>query len=654
MMTFSAIDWWIIGIFLAGLVAVAIYTNMYSKSVADFLVANRCGGRYLLTTACAMNILGSATIIAQFQVHYDAGFTALWWNQLLIPIFLFVSLSGWVGYRWRQTRILTQSQFFELRYSKSYRVMAGIIGFLSGVFGLGIIPAVGARFFIGFCNLPETFNYLGYTIPIFDFLMITLIAATWFFTFMGGQVTVMVTDFLQGIVCLFIFLTIFAFLMFKFPWSEIMEGVSYAPADRSLIHPFKIQGLDTYNVTYFVWIAVGSLFLWPVHSMQGPTNSSAKNAHESHMAMILANVRHMTVWAALALMPICAFVVMYHPKYKAVADQINAVLNANIAVFGPQAMREMTVPVAISYILPVGLLGAFGAIFLASFIASTDSYFLIFGGMFIQDVVLPFRKNPFTPKTHLWLLRLSILALGSSMYFVGKYFLLGLDIQMFWALLVSLQAGAVMVPMLGGLYWNRCTTRAAWVSMIIGIIVPIIGYFLITKIENFPLNGAQFAIFAVAFNWAIFALVSVIDGHNKPFNMDMLLHRGKYAVAEETIEEQKSDFWLYRLLKIDKEFTPRDKIIYFGVMSLSIISFVIFSIGMIWNGLTQTSDQGWGLYWQIQMWITLILGVFITIWLTIGGFRDLGNLVRDLKTTKRNLKDDGRVVGHHNVGETDQ
>ncbi len=653
-MTFHAMDWWIIGIFLTGLVAVAIYTNMYSKSVADFLVANRCGGRFLLTTASAMSFLGAATIIAQFQVHYDAGFTAIWWNQLLIPIFLFVSLSGWVGYRWRQTRILTQSQFFELRYSKGYRISAGIIGFMSGVFGLGIIPAVGARFFIGFFNLPPTFECLGYTLATFDFLMITLIVVTLFFTFMGGQVTVMVTDFLQGIVCLFVFLAIFVFLMFKFPWSQIMEGVSYAAADRSLVHPFKIQGLDTYNVTYFLWIAIGSLFLWPVHSMQGPTTCSAKNAHESHMAMILANVRHMTVWGALALMPICAFVVMYHPAFKSVADQVKSVLDANIDTFGRQGMREMTVPVALSFILPAGLLGGFAATFLASFIAPTASYFLIFGGMLIQDVILPFRKTPFNPKTHLWLLRLSILALGSSMYFVGKYFLLALDIQMFWALLISLQAGTIMVPMLGGLYWNRCTTRAAWVSMIVGLVVPIIGYILITQTENFPLNGAQFAIGAVALNWVIFALVSAIDGRNKPFDMDRLLNRGKYAIEEDKFEEQKGDFWLYRLLKIDKDFTPKDKIIYFGVMSLSVVSFIIFAIGMVWNWLAETGDQGWGLYWQIQMWITVILGTLITIWLTIGGFKDLSNLISDLKKSKHNVNDDGRVVGRHNAGESVQ
>ncbi len=43
------IDWLIVGLFFFVVTAVATYARRYTKSVADFLSANRCAGRYLLT-----------------------------------------------------------------------------------------------------------------------------------------------------------------------------------------------------------------------------------------------------------------------------------------------------------------------------------------------------------------------------------------------------------------------------------------------------------------------------------------------------------------------------------------------------------------------------------------------------------------------------
>ena len=144
-MTVHWIDWTIILGFLVLLTGAALATRRYSRSVADFMVANRCAKRYLLTTAHAMSILGAVSIIQEFQIKYEAGFVSQWWGYMLIPIGLFVSLSGWVVYRWRATRILTQAQLFEMRYNKPYRIFVGILAFAGGVWGLGDLPRGGGQ-----------------------------------------------------------------------------------------------------------------------------------------------------------------------------------------------------------------------------------------------------------------------------------------------------------------------------------------------------------------------------------------------------------------------------------------------------------------------------------------------------------------------------
>jgi len=41
----------------------AVYTKQYTRNVADFPVANRCAGRYLLSIAEGMSSLGAIAIL---------------------------------------------------------------------------------------------------------------------------------------------------------------------------------------------------------------------------------------------------------------------------------------------------------------------------------------------------------------------------------------------------------------------------------------------------------------------------------------------------------------------------------------------------------------------------------------------------------------
>jgi solute:Na+ symporter, SSS family len=45
--------------------------------VADYLSANRCAGRYLLTVAQGISGLSVAAMIANYEQFYKAGFSAL-------------------------------------------------------------------------------------------------------------------------------------------------------------------------------------------------------------------------------------------------------------------------------------------------------------------------------------------------------------------------------------------------------------------------------------------------------------------------------------------------------------------------------------------------------------------------------------------------
>ena len=219
---------------------VSLSTRRYMRGVVDFLSANRSAGRYLLTIAGQMGGIGVVTIVAGFEVMNSAGLCPQWWATLAIPATLIVLLTGRVFYRFRETRALTMAQFFEMRYSKKFRINAGILCFASGVLNFGIFPGVAARFFIYYCGLPDYFHMLGIPFHINTFatvMAIDMILAL-SFVLMGGQISVMITECLQGMFCTIAFVVIAGVVLLHFSWPQMVHALDLGSYQT---HPTSIR-----------------------------------------------------------------------------------------------------------------------------------------------------------------------------------------------------------------------------------------------------------------------------------------------------------------------------------------------------------------------------------------------------------------------------
>src|ERR1019366_631686 len=151
----SWIDWAIVASFLMMATVTVIVASRLMRSVADFLAAGRCARRYLLTGAGLAMGTGAPRAVANWEAAYKVGVGPMWWGNILMPVYLIMSLSAWVGYRFRETRALTVAQFFEVRYSRKFRVFSGLLAYVSGVINYGIFPAIAARFIFYFCGFTE-------------------------------------------------------------------------------------------------------------------------------------------------------------------------------------------------------------------------------------------------------------------------------------------------------------------------------------------------------------------------------------------------------------------------------------------------------------------------------------------------------------------
>ena len=104
-MPLDPVDWLVVLIPLLLVICIAIKTQRYVKSVADFMTAGRAAGRYLVCNASMEAGMGAITIVACFQMYYVSGFAMGWWRNLAAPVFLIIAFSTDDGQYWVSTLI---------------------------------------------------------------------------------------------------------------------------------------------------------------------------------------------------------------------------------------------------------------------------------------------------------------------------------------------------------------------------------------------------------------------------------------------------------------------------------------------------------------------------------------------------------------------
>jgi len=650
--TMHWIDWVVVGLMAVFFIGIARATKKYTQSTSDFLAANRLAGRYLLTLAEGVAGLGAVSIVARFQMVYKAGFAPNWWEQLQAPIALIMMLTGWVVYRFRETRSLTLAQFFEMRYGRNFRIYAATICWISGIINFGIFPSVGANFFMHYCGLPDDFYLFGVLLlPTYHTLLVILLGLSLYFTFAGGQIAVLVTDFFQSFFVNIVLITILVLLLIKFPLATVFEGLQIAEPGKSLLDPFDAADVKGFNAWYFLIGLFGMVINRMAWQGSQAYHVSAKSPHEAKMAGVLGSYRGWAMLWALTLMPLVAYTIMHHPDYADFAARVQSVLDQ---IPDEQVRDQMTTPLTMTLYMPVGLMGAFAAVMFAAFISTHDTYLHSWGSIFIQDIYLPWSGKELDAKRHMRLLRFSIFGVAVFIFLFSSLYRQTQDILLFFALTGAFWVGGAGVVIVGGLYTSWGTARGAYAALTAGSLLATTGMVLEHYCEDwygveFFLTGQEVSFFAMLVGWSLYVIFSLSDRH--VFNLDKLLHRGEFVVASDRLATGGRDekrVWNWKsALGITEEFTRGDKIIY----GITIVKSLLFFL--LWIGMTITvytvgiSKEGWATYhYYVNAMFFIATSFIVMVWLSIGGVKDLVTLYRDLQAAKRDFADDGTVRDH--------
>ncbi|MCL7977965.1 MAG: sodium:solute symporter, partial [marine benthic group bacterium] len=184
-MNFTALDWAILLAVYLAMACGVLFLRPYMRGVADFLAAGRTAGRYMISVSQGVAALGAISVVGFLEQNYVAGFAFTWWGMSTAIVVLLITVTGFVIYRFRETRCLTLAEFFERRYSRRFRIFMGLLAFLSGIVNFGIFPAVGARFFIHYIGLPESLQLGPVAASTYPTVMALLLLTSLFFVFSG-------------------------------------------------------------------------------------------------------------------------------------------------------------------------------------------------------------------------------------------------------------------------------------------------------------------------------------------------------------------------------------------------------------------------------------------------------------------------------------
>jgi SSS family solute:Na+ symporter len=168
--------------------------------------------------------------------------------------------------------------------------------------------------------------------------------------------------------------------------------------------------------------------------------------------------------------------------------------------------------------------------------------------------------------------------------------------------------------------------------------------------REFIFNGQQMYFFAMVSAVIVYVSISLIQ--NRSFDLDRILHRGKYRELLPPEERQKGPTQTgLATLGPGPDFTRKDRLVLWitlGMQASFFLSAIVISIAYL---CFRFSDGIWFAIWFTLILIWIAKAIIAFIWLLIGGTADLKEAIVDLRSAKRNQLDDGSVTQGHNRGE---
>ncbi len=495
---------WIDAVLVVLSLAVTLWAGLavkrYVGGLEDYLVARRGMGLYIGTASLVSTEIGIITYAYQAQFGFLAGFSAFSVGLITIAVAFAVGQTGFVITRLREAQVMTVPEYFERRYGRGVRVLAGVLMAVGGSLNLGIFPLIEARFLTILTGIDARF--VTWTMAV---LLLLALA----YTAVGGMVSLLLTNYLQYVLLAAGTVVVTLVCLRSAGWGAMSRAVADHLHGQGT-NPFAAGDLGAGFLVWQVLLWIALMTVWQTVAMRAfsaTDTRTSRRVYQLTSGLFLGRAVIPMAWgiAALAFSWSAAAPLPADPAGAAgertrlaaelrgsfqerldrgeVAallprvdrlEQLSAAEGAAAEADRRQARswREdvgmVAMPWMLARTLPTGLLGLVLAGMLAASVSTYAGYFLGWSAILAQDVVGHCVRGGLSDAARLRLTRLTVIGLAlfilvwSLVYKVPgpAFFYLQVTANLFMA--------PTLVTVVAGLYWPRASAAGAWLAFLLG------------------------------------------------------------------------------------------------------------------------------------------------------------------------------------------
>jgi SSS family solute:Na+ symporter len=497
-MNFTVADWIIVIAYLVGSVAIGLIGKRFLGNVSQYLVAGRELGLYVGIATLAATEIGTITFMYNAELGYRFGFASFAAALISGAVMIFVGRTGFIISRFRQMKLMTVPEFFEVRYSRGLRLVTGLLVALGGILNMGVFLRIEGEFLTIVSGIPARYLVAVMTVILLLELLYTVV---------GGMVSVVITDFLQYALLSIATILVTIYAVHFAGWSNIIHKVTVTMGAAG----FSPIASPRFGWTFLVW----QVLLWL--SIVTCWQTTAMRIFSTRSPEISKRVMTWTgfIFLGRGMLPMLWGIAALTLYGTGALDK-----GVPLPVVSGNVMAPIdAMPAMLAQILGHGVRGIVVAGMLAATMSVNSSYLLGWSAVISQDVVLPIRqllgKPSLASRGQLLVNRIANLFVSLFLMFWGLYYTPPGAVYLYLNITGTIFLAGAFVSVIGGLYWPRASTLGGYMAMLLGAAGAIIPFFFLHWNENIT-GFASFGLAACGF------LVGSFLSRPSPASRDLL------------------------------------------------------------------------------------------------------------------------------------
>jgi len=432
-MHFTPADWSIVAAYLGAVFAAGLLGHRLVRDSRGFLVAGRSMGLHLGMISLLATEIGIITYMYYAEMGVLYGFAAFVAGLIPAGVYVLVGSTGFVVRRFRELELVTIPEFFDARYGKDVRVLAGVLMAVGGALNFGVFPVIEATFLNIVTGIPQA--YIVWT-------MVLLMAMVLLYTALGGMFSVLITSYVQYAVLALAMVIITGYALF---------GVGLGPMLSTVQQRSGAAGFNPFAHAAFGW----PFLLWQCLSWLALVTSWAPIASRTFASEDARTVGRVFTWTGFLCLA------------RAILPFLWGI--AALTYLGGRKVPAIeALPVWLSETLPSGVAGLVLAGMLAASMSTYSGYLLAWSSVISQDVVLPLAGRRLGDRGELLVNRVTVLVLSAFIVGWGLFYIVPGATYFYLQITANLFLAGTFWAVVAGMYWKRAHRLGAYCSLLLG------------------------------------------------------------------------------------------------------------------------------------------------------------------------------------------